>query len=166
MSTDETIVITGEDVMAYDLLSFRSALGLEIESARRAKLTGGTPMVVRAGVSVVRQAIKRGYVPEGTRTKLDAYASLDALCVAIGAQSKPIDGASDREVVVAVSYGTEIHLYPMDRYAEASSVATVAVGANRDTYVTLVWADDWPAIRFRIEAIDDGEPVEIIDHRP
>lgn len=71
--SDGPIVVTGDAVTAYDILSFRRALKLEID----------TGMVMRRGFSVVKAAVKRGYVTAGTCDKRKAYAQLDALCVEV-----------------------------------------------------------------------------------
>jgi len=78
--SDRDIVVTGDAIRVYDLLSFRVALRLEIVSGR----------VLRSGFSIVRQAIRRGYVTDGTRLKRDAYAQLDALAVSLGAEPYPL----------------------------------------------------------------------------
>lgn len=82
--SDGMVVASGPaGVRAYDLLSFRAALKLEITSKHG--------MVMRHGFSVVKAAIRRGYVSEGTRSKRAAYAQLDALCVsALGMPSVPL----------------------------------------------------------------------------
>lgn len=78
---DGTIVVTGaESIRMYDLITFRSALGLEIK----------TGMVMRKGFSIVKQAIARGYVTQGTRDKRKAYEQLDALVIANGGQPRPL----------------------------------------------------------------------------
>lgn len=77
---DGSITITGSDIKLYDLVTFRSALNLEIR----------TGMNYKAGFSIVKQAIRRGYVADGTRSKRKAYAQIDALAVALGAQSRPL----------------------------------------------------------------------------
>lgn len=80
-SNDGAIVVTGaESIRMYDLITFRSALGLEIK----------TGMVMRKGFSIVKQAISRGYVAAGTRDKRKAYDQLDKLIVANGGQARPL----------------------------------------------------------------------------
>lgn len=74
------IVATGDGVTVYDIIAMRTALRLEIR----------TGMVMRSGFSIVRQAIRRGYVTEGTRLRRDAYAQLDALAVSLGADPRPL----------------------------------------------------------------------------
>jgi hypothetical protein len=70
-----------EGVMAYDILSMRAALRLEIR----------TGMVMRNGYSLVQACIKRGYVPAGVRTKKAAYVHLDRLAASLPGQSpKPL----------------------------------------------------------------------------
>jgi hypothetical protein len=70
-------------VAAYDLISFRAALRLEILSKHG--------MVMRRGFSIVNAAIRRGYVTEGTRSKRKAYEQIDALCVKVtGLPSRPL----------------------------------------------------------------------------
>lgn len=75
------ITITGDDIRLYDVMSFRTVLSLEIR----------TGMNYKAGFSVVKQAIRRGYVADGTRSKRKAYGQIDALAVALGAKPRPLD---------------------------------------------------------------------------
>jgi hypothetical protein len=77
---DGTIVATGDGIRMYDLITFRSALGLEIK----------TGIVMRKGFSITKQAIRRGYVSAGTRDKRKAYAQLDELIVANGGVARPL----------------------------------------------------------------------------
>jgi len=78
---DGTIVATGDGVRVYDVLSFRAALRLEIT----------TGMKIRRGFNLVKAAIGRGYVPEGTSNKRAAYAALDTLAVSLGAEPYPVE---------------------------------------------------------------------------
>ena len=79
--TESGTLVTGEAITVYDLLAFRGALSLEI------RVPG---MRMRNGFSIVKQAIKRGYVTPGTRSKRRAYAEIDAQIVALGLPSLPL----------------------------------------------------------------------------
>ena len=75
------IMITGAQVHLFHVMQMRAALGLEIR----------TGMAFSSKGSLVKHAIRCGYVAEGTRAKRDAYQQLDALIVANGGQARPLD---------------------------------------------------------------------------
>jgi hypothetical protein len=78
-------VVSGEDaIRAYDILAMRTALRLEIRTGR----------VMRQGYSLVKASIKRGYVPEGIRSKRAAYGYLDTLAASLpGQRPMPLEGS-------------------------------------------------------------------------
>lgn len=81
LDPDGTIIVdTPEGIMAYDMLTMRLALSLEITSGQN----------MRHGVSLVRNSIRRGYVPDWVRTKTKAYAYLNALMVSLGLPDRPL----------------------------------------------------------------------------
>ncbi len=77
--TESAIVVTGEHIRMWDLLGFRTLLGLEIR----------TGMPYKNGFSLVKAAVKRGYVPEGVRKKTEAYDYVNRLAVSLGAEDRP-----------------------------------------------------------------------------
>jgi hypothetical protein len=80
VTDDGIIVVSGDGIPVYDVISMRATLGLEIR----------TGMVMRHGYSLVQACIKRGYVPAGIRSKKVAYGHLNALAVSLGAQDRPL----------------------------------------------------------------------------
>lgn len=89
---DGTVVVSGqEDIRRYDILAMRASLGLEVK----------TGMVMRHGFSIVAACVLRGYVTEDTRSKVKAYAQLDALAVSIGSQSRPVTPKGKTKTVSA-----------------------------------------------------------------
>lgn len=79
MSNETIIIDTPEGIQFVRLLSFRSAMGLEIR----------TGMKMSRGRSVFQLAREQGLATK--RSKRDVYAELDALVVAAGGESKPLD---------------------------------------------------------------------------
>ena len=78
MSDNAIIIDTPEGIAMYRLLSFRSMLSIEIKTGMR-----------HSKGSVLAAAQRQGLTTK--RTKRGAYADIDALIVAAGMESRPLD---------------------------------------------------------------------------
>jgi len=90
ITPDGTIIATGEGIVLYALLTWRSALRLEISSGGKMKASRGVnaktiiPELVRMGI------IENVAPPFTAKKKIAAFEALDAYIVSKGGQSRPL----------------------------------------------------------------------------